>query len=515
MFSCNDHCCRFSVRLHSDMIWNIASICLWSFDIHRWRKVSTHSLTSCICKRDGEANGTVQWFIDRCVDYKFLHHQVHHFICLHTFYPFNIGLIRFQSIMIRNGGGYFPSPYGSAPFPSPTRNFPVRPALVPSFFNPGPSQGKNTQQSPRPSIEHPQKASAFKIYDLETTKDQSEILRLIFAFAGVPFKDKRLSSEEWERQKVQSPFDQLPILRVNRQFKIYHLDPIVRFLGRELNLHGTGKHEHVIVDIVLDTVRRLQEKIVEQWTTAGSNEETRRQWITDHAATHLNQLEKLYHLFNHHGPFYLGSNVSIADLLVYRAIDALVKIDTKVLDKYPHLKQARRRLEKHPRLSNYFQQESKQTSIAKQKSPHSSRQATKSPAPTNTSHRHRSQDGQKSSHHHHHHHHHRRGHSKEPKATSPKKRASIRSSKSPSVSVTEKQQRASKSPSTPTKDKEQLSVRSSESPSVSIKEKEPTPTIVSKSPTTSTTVQQPTPPPAPAPTVVMMGPAPPPRVVAS
>jgi glutathione S-transferase len=256
---------------------------------------------------------------------------------------------------------------------------------------------------------------------------------LIFSYAGISFKDKRIKEDEWNKIKDQISFEELPILRVNNQFRIYHLHAIIHYLAREFHLYGTGKHDHAVVDIILETIRPLQEKILEQ---SKNSEENSHALLIDSSTIYLKQLEKCYEIFHHHGPFYLGSQISLADLIVYDTINYLIKIDRKLLENYSHLKEARRRLEKNPRIINYINTKTYQQI---KKSPLTQRHRTKSPTPNLTSHhhRHRSHDEHRLHHHHHHHHHHRR-HSKEPTPFSQTKR-SIRSSKSPSVAKKEKE----------------------------------------------------------------------------
>jgi glutathione S-transferase len=334
--------------------------------------------------------------------------------------------------MIANGGGYYPSPYGSAPFPIPN-NYGLTPPTIPPFYNPAYQQQQQQQKSPvQPST------PSFKLYDL-ATHGQSEILRLIFAYVGVSYKDKRLKKEEWEKIKTQMSFDQLPILRVNNQFKIFHLQAIIRYLAREFHLYGASKYDHAIVDIILECIRPFQDKIIEQLTNTIDQEQTFKQFITDHAEIYLKQLEKFYEIFNRHGPFYLGLHISLPDLVVYDTINYLLPFDTKLLDNYPGLKIARRRLEKHPKILDYL---NRKTDNQDKISSESQRHQTKSPTPNishHHHHRHRSHDEHHSNHryhrHHHHHHHHHRTHSKEPTPFSQTKR----SSKSPSISKKDKQ----------------------------------------------------------------------------
>ncbi|CAF3040051.1 unnamed protein product [Rotaria sp. Silwood2] len=444
-------------------------------------------------------------------------------------------------MMMKNGGSYYPSPYKTTPFNGMLNNFGVGSHGVPSFYNlqlqQGPQQQQQQQQQQQKTKKHliheqshdtAPNILSFKLYDLDTT-DNNEIIRLIFSFAGVSYKNKRLRQDEWIKIKEHMSFEHLPILRINHDFKIFQLHAIIRYLAREFHLYGTGQHDHAIVDIVYETIREFQEKISQQNNNSSINhEQTLHQLIIDISTIYLKQLENFYEIFNRHGPFYLGSHISLADLIVYDTINYLIKIDTKLLDNFSHLKEAYQRLEKHPRLLNYLNTKNNNNEIKKHhKSPHSHRHTTKSPVPNAPphQHRHRSHEGHELGHRHyhhrhHHHHHHHRHNSKEPTPLLQTKQRSIISSKSPTISrkdieqpplVPKKKQpsvRSSQSPSVSTKDIEpapppapqtkKRSIRSSKSPSSSRKDKEPTPlraTDVIPPPPPPPTIPQPPPPP--------------------
>jgi glutathione S-transferase len=318
-------------------------------------------------------------------------------------------------MMIGNGAGFFPPPYIGLPNnynqgPPPIQQGVPPPPFIglPNNYNQGPPPIQ--QGVPPPSYygsafqayQQPNNAqncvnnsncSVFKLYDLETN-NQNEIIRLLFSFAGISFKDKRLKQDEEEYDKIK---DQLPILRINNQFKIFHLHAIARYLAREFRLYGNDSHDQAIVDTIIETTRCFQEKIFEQIQNSTNLEERKiilTQFIKDHAEKYLNQLEKCYKIFNRHGPFYLGSHISLADLIVYDTIKSLIDIDSKLLDNYSHLKEARRRLEKYPQLANYLNK-TKNNKIKKK------RHATVSPTSNHQrhhQHRHRSHDEHQSTH---------------------------------------------------------------------------------------------------------------------
>jgi glutathione S-transferase len=300
-------------------------------------------------------------------------------------------------MMMGNNGGFYPASFGSTPFiafiSTYSQDSPPVQAAIPS-----PYHSQYQQQIYQQAIngQSSDNESPFKLYDFDSN-NQTEIIRLMFYFAGVSFKDKLVKQEEWEKVKKRIPVQQLPILRINDYIKIYYLNAIVRYLAREFNLYGTGSLDHAIVDIIFESNRIFQEKLFEQIKNSPNTEQRQTiltQFLNDHGIDHLNQLEGFYKIFNRPGPFYLGSEISLADLIVYQTINYFIDIQPQLLDNYPHLQQARHQLEKIPQLANYL---NKKNLKIKRK-----RHATVSPTSRNVHnhHRHRSHDVHKTSHRH-------------------------------------------------------------------------------------------------------------------
>ncbi|CAF0772446.1 unnamed protein product [Adineta ricciae] len=301
-------------------------------------------------------------------------------------------------MLMPNGVGFYPPAYGSAPYigllPNCNQGLqstqqPVQPT---SFYNPNYAQ----QLQPQQVLKTEQDAAAyFKLYDFNAN-NRNELIRLIFYYVGVTFKDKRVTQDEWTRAKDHIPVQQLPILRVQNQFKIYYFDSIVRYLAREFALHGTTNQEYAMVDMVFEANSSFQEILFEHVGNPANHEQRKtllKQFIADHAEDYLNQLEKFYKVFNRDGPFYLGSQISLADLIVYQTINSLIEVNPQLLDNYSRLKEARHRLEQHPQIINYLN--AKKHPKSKKK-----RHVTLSPTSNNVYHfypRYQSHDGRRAS----------------------------------------------------------------------------------------------------------------------
>ncbi|CAF2840218.1 unnamed protein product [Rotaria sp. Silwood2] len=258
-----------------------------------------------------------------------------------------------------NSEGSYPQNYESTKFTSLPSNWnqeswSMQQSQQPSYYSSSYQQQQNYQETI--NKQNNNISPSFKLYDFGRN-NRNDIIHFIFSVVGVSYSVKRIKHEEWDRVKSLIPIQQLPILRVNDQFKIYNLNAIVRYLAREFNLYGSRNYEHTIVDIVLELTRQFQEKLFELINKSTNVEQQRpllTQFIIDHATSYLNQLEKVYEIYHNGGPFYLGSQISVADLIVYQTISYLIDTEPKLLDNYPNLKKARWCLEKHPQLANYL-----------------------------------------------------------------------------------------------------------------------------------------------------------------
>ena len=294
-------------------------------------------------------------------------------------------------MMINNGASFFPPPpsYGSIPVICCEQwTGAVQQNMPSAYYNSNYQQQRTHQQ-----MTNGQSSTLVKLYDFDGN-NSSEIIRLLFTYAGVTFRDKRVKQDEWERVKVRMPIQKLPMLRVNNQLKIYSLNPITRYLARGFQLYGTGPDDQAIVDMILELNLEFQEKLFEQMNISTDAEQGKillTQFLTDHGINHFNQMEKLYQTFNRSGPFYLGAQISLADLIVYQTINYFLGLQPKLLDNYSHLQQTHQQLEKHPQLSNY----SRKKNVKHKKKRH----ATVPPTPRHSDHhqRHRSHDEPQSS----------------------------------------------------------------------------------------------------------------------
>ncbi|CAH1247076.1 HPGDS [Branchiostoma lanceolatum] len=103
-------------------------------------------------------------------------------------------------------------------------------------------------------------APKYKFTYFKASVGRGELVRLIFAAAGVEFEDVRLEREEWRLLKETSPMGQLPMLEVGGQV-ICQSGAIYRYAAKETGLSGAAGWEEAQVDMFVSGMEDLTMKM--------------------------------------------------------------------------------------------------------------------------------------------------------------------------------------------------------------------------------------------------------------
>jgi glutathione S-transferase len=196
--------------------------------------------------------------------------------------------------------------------------------------------------------------STYKLYYFNG-RGRAETSRLIFAAAGQKYEDIRYQHDQWPAHKPETPIGQMPVLEFNGT-KIPQSISIARFLAKQFNLAGKDNFEQVKTDAVVDTINDL---VAAFMPSRQEKDETKKQELlkkfkTEELPKHLQNLDTLRKLYGNGGPYFVGNNLTWADLLFYDIGETLLAVDENGLDNYPWLKQNRAEVEKQPRIAEYL-----------------------------------------------------------------------------------------------------------------------------------------------------------------
>ena len=186
-------------------------------------------------------------------------------------------------------------------------------------------------------------------------RGRGEVARLVFAAAGQKFDDVRFERQQWPTLKSQMPLGQVPVLEVDG-VKIPQSVSIARFLAKQFHLAGKDNLEQAKVDAVADTISDV---IIAFGPSQREQDPTKKQELrekfrTEELPKQLHNLQVLGQLYGNGGPFFVGNNLTWADLFFYDVGESMLQVDGNCLDKYAWLKQNRAEVEKNAKVAEYL-----------------------------------------------------------------------------------------------------------------------------------------------------------------
>jgi len=196
--------------------------------------------------------------------------------------------------------------------------------------------------------------SKYKLYYFYT-RGRGEISRLIFLVAGVDYENIIYDKEKWPTLKAETPLGHVPVLEYEGT-KLPQSMAIARFLAKEFGLAGRDNFEQAKVDAVSDTVLEGALKFIP--ARFETDEAKRKEMFTDYFTNVipklLQDLETLAKLYGDGGPYFVGGQLTWADLLVHDVFQTLLGLNEKFLDGHPWLQENREKINNHPNLIEHF-----------------------------------------------------------------------------------------------------------------------------------------------------------------
>ncbi|CAF0883484.1 unnamed protein product [Didymodactylos carnosus] len=197
--------------------------------------------------------------------------------------------------------------------------------------------------------------STYKLYYFNG-RGRGEVIRLIFAAAGQKFEDVRYEHSEWGKHKNEMPLGQMPVLEVDGQ-KLPQSLSIARFVAKQLHLAGKDNLEQAKADSVVDTIYDLMQQYFTKVFLVqeeSQKEEAKQKFLKEDATKQLTNLETLLTSYGQNGPFFLGNQLTWADLMFFETVATLSQLDKNILEKYPKLKRCHEEVGNNPKIAAYL-----------------------------------------------------------------------------------------------------------------------------------------------------------------
>jgi len=170
------------------------------------------------------------------------------------------------------------------------------------------------------------KLSYFKV------RGRAELTRLVFAAGCIPYDDERVSREEQKRRKDagELPFGQFPTLTVNGQVLAQSYS-VAKYAGKLAGLLPTDPLVALQIESIVDATDDIRTKFVPiryKPVSAESKLEAYADFFKSVLPPLLDNFEKI--LANAGGPYFVGSELSLADLAIFNMCDYLTSPSCEV-----------------------------------------------------------------------------------------------------------------------------------------------------------------------------------------
>jgi len=186
-------------------------------------------------------------------------------------------------------------------------------------------------------------------------KARAEIIRLIFAAAGVEYEDVRIPRDQWPSLKSATPFGQIPILEVDG-VTLCQSNAIARYLARKFNLAGKTELDQARGDMLVECFVDTLDPLVAFFraTDETKKAEAKKKYVEEQLPAYLTLLEGLL-TANHGGnKFFVGDELTWVDLAFLNYVDWLKHATDEPLAKHPKLAALKERVTKLPRIAEWI-----------------------------------------------------------------------------------------------------------------------------------------------------------------
>ena len=202
----------------------------------------------------------------------------------------------------------------------------------------------------------------YKLYYF-TTKGRAELIRWIFAQAGVPYEDIRYmyTGEEWATFKPKTPYGGMPVLEIDG--KIYGgSGPIARYVAEQHGLAGSSPIENfelsTISDVIDDLVLRMM--IFRYEKDEKRKAELKKELDETHLPKYLGVLNKRITDNGSSEGWIFGQKVTYVDLYLALVADLVVMFNgANALDAYPAVTKLKATVEALPNIAKWIQERPK------------------------------------------------------------------------------------------------------------------------------------------------------------
>lgn len=184
------------------------------------------------------------------------------------------------------------------------------------------------------------------------SKGRAEPCRMLFAVAGEAYDDVRLTSEQWQKLKPDTPFGQLPMLEKDGQTPICQSVAMARWLAREFGLYGKSSMDQARGDMIIDCFGEIMSGLMEVAYAKEDKEGKHKKYQDETLPPQLKNLEKQCKSGGHFLP---DSGLTWVDIMFFCNISFfdVVKIEIN-WENYKNLNAVRKEVAKNDKIKAWI-----------------------------------------------------------------------------------------------------------------------------------------------------------------
>ncbi len=183
-------------------------------------------------------------------------------------------------------------------------------------------------------------------------RGRAELIRFLFAQAGVEYEDCRVTGEEFAKLKPSLPTGSLPVLEVDGD-RLTGSSPIAWYLASEFGLAGSNNLENSKIGAILDVVGDLQAKLL---AARFGDEESKAKGKKDLEETHMPRyvctLEKFIEKNGSADGWIFGNKPTIADFAICVLLDQA--LDSALSEKFPVVRKNINAVKALPKIAEWL-----------------------------------------------------------------------------------------------------------------------------------------------------------------
>ncbi|VDM24513.1 unnamed protein product [Toxocara canis] len=183
---------------------------------------------------------------------------------------------------------------------------------------------------------------------------RAEVVRLVFAQAGVEYEDVRIEKANWPALKEKMPFGQLPVLEEDGRL-LAQSTAIATYLASKFGLNGSDDWEAAKIQELFGATSDLVNHAIPFWTT--SDEKEKKKLMDAFEKEHLEPLfARLDNVLQHNGSgFFVGKKLSVADLNMLCIIGLFSSMFPNTGAKHPHLIEFKDKIMNLPNIKKWIE----------------------------------------------------------------------------------------------------------------------------------------------------------------